>query len=61
MQVRQATDTINNVDEYIRNMNNKSATQNNANSFLARPEKAKENIHPVAVDLVLKIREAFNA
>ena len=61
MQVRQATDTINNVEDYIRNMNSESEAKPTSNSFLSRPEKVKEKVNPVAVDLVLKVREAFNA
>ena len=61
MQVRQATDTINNVESYIRNINNEAEAKPTSNSFLSRPEKAKEKVNPVAVDLVLKVKEAFNA
>ncbi len=61
MQVRQATDTIRNVEEYISRKNSESTAKPISNSFLARPKKEKENVDNIAVELVLKVREAFNA
>lgn len=61
MQVRQATDTTRNVEEYISRKNSESKSKLTPNSFLARPKKDKENVDPIAVELVLKVREAFNA
>ena len=61
MQVRQATDTIRNVGEYISRKNNASTAKPVSNGFLARPEKTKDNVDPIAVELVLKVKEAFDA
>jgi len=60
MQKRQATDTIRNTEDYISRMNSVSTSKTSSNSFLARPKKEKENVEPIAVELVLKVREAFN-
>jgi hypothetical protein len=61
MQVRQATDTIRNVEDYINRKNSASTAKPVSNGFLARPEKTKDNVDPIAVELVLKVKEAFDA